>query len=259
MSLVKEMLLRHLQFAVRWFVTVDHVLRRRDHGQRPTEQSIPPDAGTSYLSLQKVATIVFVFGPIYGAAMGAYAFVVGKRNIIEQFPQLIYSGVKVPLLIALTVLISLPSFYVINTLLGLRDDFRVALRAIISAQAGMAVILVSFFPLTLFLYFSLAAEEVSYATAVLFNAAMFGVASVSAQVLLRGYYQCLIDRNRRHLWMVRMWILVYAFVGIQAGYVLRPFIGDPKAPTTFFRKESFQNAYVKVLELIWQVLREFAS
>ena len=259
-----EMLLRHLQIVVRWFVTVDHVLRRRDPVQRPEER---PAAGNhasltsangSCLPLQKVAAIVLVFGPVYGTAMGAYAFVVGKRSLVEQLPQLIYSGVKVPLLIALTVAISLPSFFVINTLLGLRDDFREAFRAIVSVQAGMAVILVSLFPLTLFSYISLAATESSYPLAILVNAGMFGLASVSAQVLLRGYYQELIDRNRRHLWMVRMWILVYAFVGIQAGYVLRPFIGDPDSPTTFLRKESFQNAYVKVIELVWQVLSEFS-
>lgn len=260
------MLLRHLQIVVRWFVTVDHVLRRRNPVQRPSERPTAPNqtssvtsVNESYLPLQKVAAIVLVFGPMYGAAMGAYAFVVGKRSLVEQFPQLIYSGVKVPLLIALTVAISLPSFFVINTLLGLRDDFIEALRAIVSAQAGMAVILVSLFPLTLFSYISLATTESSYPLAILVNAAMFGLASVSAQVLLRGYYQDLIDRNRRHLWMVRMWILVYAFVGIQAGYVLRPFIGAPDSPTTFLRKESFQNAYVKILELVWRVLSEFST
>ena len=261
------MLLRHLQIVVRWFVTVDHVLRRRDPADRPTSRSDLPNQSPanstnspqgSYLPLQKVAAIVLVFGPLYGAAMGAYAFIIGKRSLVEQFPQLIYSGVKVPLLIALTVAISLPSFFVINTLLGLRDDFREAFRAIVSAQAGMAVILVSFFPLTLFSYISLASTQTSYPLAILVNAAMFGLASVSAQVLLRGYYQTLIERNRRHLWMVRMWILVFAFVGIQAGYVMRPFIGDPNLPPTFLRKDSFQNAYVKIVELVWQVVSEFS-
>jgi hypothetical protein len=261
---VKEMLLRHLQTVVRGFNTVDHVLRRGEIGLRPSRQSEPLDSlpagfdarlDRTSLPARKVAAIVFIFGPIYGAAMGAYAWVVGERTFVEQLPQMIYSGVKVPILIALTVAIALPSFFVINTLLGLRADFREALRAIVSAQAGMAVILVSLFPLTLFSYVSMAAAEDSYALAILFNAAMFGLASVSAQVLLRGYYEKLIERSRRHQWMVRMWIFVYAFVGIQAGYVLRPFIGDPSAPPTFLRKESFQNAYVKIFELVCNALQ----
>ena len=54
--------------------------------------------------------------------------------------------------------------------------------------------------------------------------------------------------------MVRMWIVVYAFVGIQAGYVLRPFVGSPEMAPSFLRKESFQNAYVKVWSLISNVI-----
>ncbi|MFT5302826.1 MAG: hypothetical protein ACI814_003643 [Mariniblastus sp.] len=271
-----EMLLRHLQIVVRGFVIVDHVLRRRHPSSLSIDQSrsesssflaavgsssrIQDAPGSprrqSHLSLRKVTAIVLVFGPIYGAAMGSYAFVAGKRSLIEQIPQMIYSGVKVPLLVGLAVAISLPSFFVISTLLGLRDDFRESLRAIVSAQAGLAVILASLFPMTVFAYLSTSTMAASYSFAILFNAAMFGVASVSAQVLLRGYYVELVKRSRRHLWMARVWILVYAFVGIQAGYVLRPFIGSPDAPTTFFRRDSFQNAYVKIFELIWAVLKE---
>ena len=260
--------MRHLQLVARWLVAVDHVLRRRELAefqQFENQQDAVSHIGSLSMTpestcnngdspLRRVAIIVIVFGPIYGSAMGSYAFVIGKRSFWEQIPQMIYSGLKVPLLIALTVAISLPSFFVINTLLGLRSDFRESLRSIVSAQSGMAVILVSLFPLMLFGYVSMADIETSYAFAILLNALMFGLASVSAQVLLRGYYECLIARNRRHLWMVRVWILVYGFVGIQAGYVLRPFIGDPNSPTSFFRQDSFQNAYVKVCELIWQVL-----
>jgi hypothetical protein len=277
MSSVKEMLLRHLQNVVRGFVIIDHVLRRRQHelhvsdwsvrsgrntkpGSEPASSSDSGsnDSDQTVLSLKKVIAIVVVLGPVYGASMGAYAFVVGQRSFAEQIPQLIYSGIKVPLLILLTVAISLPSFFVINTLLGLRDEFREALRAIVSAQAGLAIVLVSLFPLTLFIYVSLADLKASYSIAILVNAAMFGLASLSAQVLLRGYYERLVQRSRRHLWMVRMWIFVYAFVGIQAGYVLRPFIGNPNVPTTFLRKESFQNAYVKLFELIWGIVESFA-
>ena len=187
--------------------SVDHVLRRRDLAAIP---------------LRKVIAIVLVCGSIYGIAMGAYASVIGKRSLMEQIPQLIFSGIKVPLLIGFTVIISLPSFFVINTLMGLRDDFRESLRAIVSAQAGLTVVLASLCPITLFVYSSLPPERWSYPFAVLFNAAMFALASVSAQTLLGSYYGELIKRNARHRSMVRMWIVVYAFVGIQAGYVLRP-------------------------------------
>lgn len=36
----------------------------------------------------------------------------------------------------------------------------------------------------------------------------------------------------------------------QMGWVLRPFIGNPTLPVTFFRAEQWGNAYVEVLETI---------
>jgi len=238
---------------IRGFDSVDQILRGHcSQVGDPLSTSAEP-IQVNALSLRRVVAIVLVLGPVYGMAMGSYAFVSGDRGFVQQIPQMIYSGSKMPLLIVFTVLVALPSFFVINTLMGLRADFREALRAIVSAQAGLMIILVSLFPLTLFSYVAFGASEVSYQLAVLFNAAMFGLASVAAQVLLRSYYQQLIDRDPRHRWMVRMWIFVFAFVGIQAGYVLRPFIGNPETPTSFFRNESFENAYVKLFELVSRV------
>ena len=72
-----------------------------------------------------------------------------------------------------------------------------------------------------------------------------GDATVTAQVLLAIHFRPLIQKNIRHRWIMRIWIFIYAFVGIEAGYVLRPFIDDPNAPTDFLRRDSFQDAYVK--------------
>lgn len=238
---------------IRGLNTVDHVLRRQSTKRAGLSELESHHA--SVLPLRNVAIIVLVFGPIYGTAMGAYALVTGHRGFSEQLPQMLYSGIKVPILLAITIAIALPSFFVINTLMGLRDDFRESLRSIISAQAGLTIILASLFPITLFFYSSLTPEPTSYPMAILFNAAMFGIASVSAQFLLIGYFQKLIEKNIRHLWMCRLWIVLYGFVGIQVGYVLRPFIGSPSIEPTFLRKESFQNAYVKVFSLICDVIQ----
>ena len=254
---IREMLSRQLQIVVRGFDTVDHVLRRGGP-RRSSSQDVESKSKSfsSALPLRQVLAVVLICGTIYGAAMGSYALVVGERTFVAQIPQIIYSAIKVPLLICFTVAVSLPSFFVINTLLGLREDFSQALRAIVSAQAGLSLILVSLFPITLLIYFSLPAHNgSSYPFAILFNAAMFAVASISAQLLLSAYYRELVQRSARHRWMVRMWIFVYAFVGIQAGYVFRPFIGSPATEPSFLRKDSFQNAYVKIYSLICDVLK----
>jgi hypothetical protein len=54
--------------------------------------------------------------------------------------------------------------------------------------------------------------------------------------------------------MLRGWLIIYAFVGIQLGYLLRPFIGDPTQPVAFFRADSWGNAYIFVLETLWKAL-----
>ncbi|NQT52090.1 hypothetical protein HQ576_08565, partial [bacterium] len=89
-----------------------------------------------------------------------------------------------------------------------------------------------------------------YSLAVTCNGVMFATASLSAQVVVRRYYRPLIRREPRHRLMLHVWFFFYIFVGIQMGWVLRPFIGDPNSPVVFFRGGAWGNAYVVVGRLI---------
>jgi hypothetical protein len=220
------------------FRLADNVLRGEvspAHGTR----------GRRFPVLGSLMLAIVVYGMFYGGVMGSYGGVSGLR-----LWQAVYSAVKVPFLMLTTFLLSLPSFFVLNTLFGLRDDFARVVRALISTQAGLTVILSALAPFTAFWYVS----GSGYETAILFNGMMFAVASFSAQWMLRREYIPLIESNPKHRWMLRTWIVIYVFVGIQMGWVLRPFIGDPKAPVQFFREGSWSNAYEFVLKLIWDVL-----
>jgi hypothetical protein len=201
--------------------------------------------GRTARRLMHLGVLVVVFGVVYGAVMGSYAGVFGER-----FLQVVYSAAKVPLLLMLTFALSLPSFFVINTLLGLRSDFAYAVRALVATQAGLTIILASFAPFTVLWYASFG----DYRAAILFNAVMFGTASISAQWLLRRFYEPLIQRNKQHRLMLRGWLVIYAFVGIQMGWVLRPFIGNPNSPTQFFREEAWGNAYVRLAQIVINLL-----
>ena len=215
-----------------FFRQTDDILRRRPW----TTQS-----AQSVVALGKLAATLVVFSMIYGAVMGSFAGVGGERNW-----HLLYVASKVPLLLLTTSLICLPSFFVCNTLFGLRSDFSEAVRALAATQAGLAIILASLAPLTGVWY----ATSSDYGGAVLFNAMIFAVASFGAQGLLRGFYRPLIARNARHVPLLWIWMGIYAFVGIQMGWVLRPFIGDPNAPVQFFREGAWSNAYVVVIRLV---------
>ena len=201
--------------------------------------------GYTSKKLAQLGVMVAAFGITYGAVMGSFGGVLGER-----FLQVVYSAVKVPLLLLGTFVLSLPSFFVVNTLFGLRSDFSHSLRALLATQAGLTIILASFAPFTILWY----ASSSNYRGAILFNTLMFGCASLTAQWLLRQFYEPLIRRNPRHRLLMRAWLVIYAFVGIQMAWVLRPFIGYPDAPTQFFRQDAWGNAYVRLANILWTFL-----
>src|SRR5512139_4327888 len=67
-------------------------------------------------------------GALYGGVMGSYGGFAGDRVW-----QVAISASKVPLLLLVTFGLALPSFFVLNTLFGLRDDFGTVLRALLGA------------------------------------------------------------------------------------------------------------------------------
>lgn len=184
-----------------------------------------------------------VFAPIYGGMMGSLYL-----DSTGRILQVIYSAVKVPLLLFTTGILCLPAFFVLNTIMGLRSDLRAALRAILAGQAGMGIALASLSPLIRFWYFC----SGDYRSALLFNAAMFGTATLAGHAVMWRYYRHLIRRHRAHAYLLVFWVLLYVFVGIQMGWTLRPFVGAPGTVATFFRQEPFTNAYVVVAELLFK-------
>ncbi len=210
---------------------------------RALDAILRPDAAGARLGPAVLAVVAG--GGLYGAVMGSFGGSAGDRGL-----QVVFSAVKVPLLLLLTTALALPSFFVVNTVLGLRKDWPAALRAILGAQGAVAIVLASLAPYTALWY----ASSGHYHRATAFNGVMFLVASVAAQWVLRRYYAPLVAADRRHLATARGWLVLYAFVAIQLGWVLRPFVGAPDLPPTFFRAGAWGNAYVVVADIVWVAL-----
>jgi hypothetical protein len=192
-------------------------------------------------SRRRLLVIATAGGLFYGAVMGSY----GLSPL-----QALYSALKVPLLVGVSTLVCLPNFYTVNSVLGLRDDFPLAMRAILTAQGTVAVVLASLAPVTAFLYASVS----DYGMAVAANGVIFLVAALAGQVTLSRRYRPLIEANPRHRVGRAAWLTLYIFVAIQMAWVLRPFIGDPSLPTRFVRSGAWGNAYVEVAQLVWSLL-----
>jgi hypothetical protein len=194
----------------------------------------PFGVGRGPVPLKLLLALLSLCGFLYGAAMGAF----DVRAL-----QSLYSGLKVPMLLACATLVCLPNFFVVNTFLGLRDDFDAALRAIFSAQATVAVALCAMAPLILTVYVS----SDNYRFAVFMNGVVFAIATLAGQRTLMRHYAPLVRANPRHRIGRLAWILLYVFVSIQLAWVLRPFIGDPGSKPAFFRADAWSNAYVVIV------------
>lgn len=200
------------------------------------------DIAASRVPWRPLLALLAVGGFAYGAVMGMF----GARAL-----QALYSGLKVPMLLGVTSLVCLPNFYVVNTMLGLRDDFASAVRGVVAAQATMAVALAALAPITLWAY----ASNVDYDLAIVLNGVFFLVATLVGQVTLSRHYRRLIARNPRHRVGRATWLTLYVFVAVQLAWVLRPFVGSPGLPVAFFRKNAWSNAYVEVFEQVLRVFR----
>jgi hypothetical protein len=200
---------------------------------------------TDGLSPRRSLLALIICGGIYGATMGSFGTDQGPRLL-----QMLFSAIKVPLLVGATFVLSLPTYFVVATLIGLREDLAISVKSILATQAVLAILLASFAPFTLLWYFS----SKDYNGALVFNGFMFALASVCAQRVLSRLFRPIVAREPRHRRMLTVWFLTYTFVGIQMGWVLRPFVGNPDDPTTFFRQEAWGNAYEAMVQLAGRVL-----
>lgn len=199
-------------------------------------------AGGTRVPWRGLALLVVAGGFSYGCVMGSF----GLRP-----EQAAYSGVKVPLLLGISTLVCLPNFFVVNTLLGLRDDFAAACRGILVAQASVAVVLAALAPLVVVLY----ASSANYRLAIVGNGLLFALATFGGQVALDKHYRALVAKNRAHALARRAWAILYVFVAIQLAWVLRPFVGAPGLSASFLREDPWSNAYVEVWNDVVELLR----
>src|SRR3954470_15175591 len=92
---------------IRLLRTTDAILRSQAAAPELTS-AVPGPAAR--LTLLKLAGVIVFFGMLYGAVMGTFSATSPQRAM-----QIVYAAVKVPILLLVTSLISLPSFFVLNT------------------------------------------------------------------------------------------------------------------------------------------------
>jgi len=180
--------------------------------------------------------ILILFSFLYGIVMGCY----------NGFLQAISSGVKVPLLFVLIVLICFPALFVIQTILGSKLTLSQMLSVILSGFVMTSTILLSFAPIILFFLIT----GSSYEFIILLHVAVFAVAGLFGMFSIIEALKFSCEKKNVYpkvgVRVFRFWILILAFVGAQLSWSLRPFIGAKGLPFQLFRQQE-GNFYQAVL------------
>jgi hypothetical protein len=195
-------------------------------------------------------------------ALAGYGVVLGASH--RSLAQMLAAGVKLPLLYLLTLAVCLPALYVFNLLNGGNLSVRQVLALVLSATALIGLVTLPLAPIALFFLIT----AWNYSFFVLLNVLILAMTgAIGLRFLLRGViYLNTPERGEvpadgqpaRHpqqlsLGLIQIWLVLYAFVGTQLSWALRPIFGDPDLPFVLFdRLEG--NFYTGVLERILGLL-----
>jgi hypothetical protein len=257
--------------------------------------------GELVIDIRTLAIMVAVLGAVYGVCMGSFSLLKEVPASLDdpfgRYKQLVATTIKVPALFYLTLLVTFPSLYVFNALVGSRLTLRGVLTLLVASLAINLAVLSSLGPIVFF--FSVSTK--SYAFIKLLNVVVFTVAGVLGLAFLLQTLHRLtnslanvngtpttdekspVEESQgpaaeppptdsalgdvpsslempsgetlaQHTRLVfGCWVVVFALVGAQMGWVLRPFIGSPGVPFTFFRERS-SNFFEAVLRALGALL-----
>lgn len=135
--------------------------------------------------------------------------------------QILYSGVKLPFAMVVTLLLVVPAFHAISSGLGRSLGFPGMIGLSLAAAGRGALVLVALSPL-IWLSFD---GGLSYHRGVLLACGCYALAGLAAlDLVLRG-----IGRDLRGLVIIGLFGCVLSVTGGQTAWMLRPFLGRPSA------------------------------
>ncbi len=183
------------------------------------------------------------FFALYGAVMGS----------THSLWQTLSSAAKLPALFLATLIVCSPTLYFFNLIFGSNQSLTQNLALILTAITVTAVLLLSFAPILLFFLLTTS----SYQFFKLLNVAIFAISAIVGVIFLSQGMQIVSAGGREGVGarqtVVRLWILVYAFVGSQMAWTLRPFIGAPSMKFELFRQLG-GNFYANIFASIGEIL-----
>src|SRR5216117_1917313 len=182
-------------------------------------------AGTGLRAKLRYATLTIVgLAGFFGLVAGAYS---GPAQALS-------AAIKLPFLFFATFAVCFPAFFVVQVLVGSRLRLLQVVVLVFGALALTSVLLAAFVPITAFFLISGA----NYYFQHLLNIAIAGVAGLFGMYALHEGLSVVCEKRgvypRKALTIMRAWAVLFAFVGIQLAWSLRPFLGDRNQPFRVF-------------------------
>src|SRR5213592_1130997 len=186
-------------------------------------EDVVADTGLRAKLRYAALTIVGLAG-FFGLVAGAYS---GPAQALS-------AGIKLPFLFFATFAVCFPAFFVVQVLVGSRLRVLQVVVRVFGALALTSVLLAAFVPITAFFLITGA----NYYFQHLLNIAIAGVAGLFGMYALHEGLSVVCEKRgvypRKALTIMRAWAVLFAFVGIQLAWSLRPFLGDRNQPFRVF-------------------------
>ncbi len=225
------------------FAIVERILRARYAFFEEVREGVDLRAKMRALVISSMA-----FLALYGAVMGSS----------HSLQQTLSSAAKLPVLFLATLFICAPSLYFFNLLFGSNQSLGQNLTLILTAITVTSVLLLSLAPITFF--FVLTTGDADYQFFKLLNVAIFGISGLMGVVFLYQGMKVVsaeeTEGTSARKRILFLWMFVYAFVGSQMAWTLRPFMGAPNYPFELFRRLG-GNFYTNVIYSIGEILGFF--
>jgi hypothetical protein len=163
---------------------------------------------------------LLVLGGLYGGVAGAYS---GPLQAVA-------AAAKLPFLFLATFAVCFPAFYIVQVLVGSRLRLLQVVVLVTSALALTSVVLAAFVPVPAFFLITGA----DYYFQHLLHIAVVGAAGLFGMYALHDGLTTICERRgvypRKAITIMRLWAVLFGFVGIQMAWNLRPFLGDRNQP-----------------------------
>jgi hypothetical protein len=188
-----------------------------------------------------IASVAFF--ALYGAVMGSS----------HSLWQALSSAAKLPLLFLSTLVVCAPTLYFFNLNFGSNQSLGQNVALMLTTITVTSVLLLSFAPVVTF--FLLTTSQYQFFK--LLNVGVFTISGVVGVTFLSHGMRIVSyggdEGVRARRTVVWLWIVLYAFVGSQMAWTLRPFVGAPGLPFELFRQLG-GNFYGNILASLGEIL-----